>query len=101
MRARSLLCLCIVAVVLPGITGAGWTEDDLWTAEMKLDELRDAVADQVGTRRVLMMPSRGLLGFQDSRAISTDANCQRALLVFENTRACVRVMSRAVRGARW
>ena len=100
MRARSLLCLCIVAVALPGITSAGWTEDDLWTAEMKLDELRDAVADQVGIRRVLMKPSRGLLVFQDSRAISTDANCQRGLLVFEDARACVRVVSRAVRGAR-
>ena len=100
MRARCLLCLCIVAVAFLGITDAGWTEDDLWTAEMKLDELRDAVADQVGTRRVLMKSSRGLLVFQDSRAISTDANCQRGFLVFEDARACVRVVSRAVRGAR-
>ena len=58
MRARSLLCLCIVAVALPGITSAGWTEDDLWTAEMKLDELRDAVADQVGTRRERLSAAR-------------------------------------------
>jgi hypothetical protein len=53
-----LLCLCIVAVALPGIKGAGWTEDDLWAAEMKLDELRDAVADQVGTRRERLNAAR-------------------------------------------
>ena len=53
-----MLCLCIVAVALPGITSAGWTEDDLWTAEMKLDELRDAVADQVGTRRERLNAAR-------------------------------------------
>ena len=32
-------------MVIP-VAGVGWTEDDVWAAEMKLDELRDAVLDQ-------------------------------------------------------
>ena len=37
-----LACLVVLAA------GDGWTEDDLWAAEMKLDEMREAVIDQVG-----------------------------------------------------
>ena len=50
-RPQWLLCAWLAVVALPAVAGAGWTEDDLWSAEMKLDELRDAVADQVGARR--------------------------------------------------
>ena len=46
-----LLCAWLATATLPAAAGAGWTEDDLWAAEMKLDELRDAVADQVEATR--------------------------------------------------
>jgi hypothetical protein len=46
-----LLCatvLVFVSAMLP-VASTGWTEDDVWKAEFKLDELRDAVVDQVCT----------------------------------------------------
>lgn len=46
-RSRtSAVGLLLACLVVPA-AGVGWTEDDLWAAEMKLDELRDAVIDQV------------------------------------------------------
>jgi hypothetical protein len=46
--AASLLCLTLQAALLP-VGGSGWTEDDLWDNEMKLEELRDAIQDQVSS----------------------------------------------------
>jgi hypothetical protein len=45
----ALACVALAAAVGPAC-GVGWTDDDLWAAEMKLDELRDAVNDQVVLR---------------------------------------------------
>ena len=41
------VAVCTAVLCALPVTGAGWTEDDLWMAEMKLEELRDAAADQV------------------------------------------------------
>ena len=45
--ATCLLCLTLTANILLPAAAVGWTEDDVWAAEMKFDELRDAVIDQV------------------------------------------------------
>ena len=42
-----IVCVALAAAVVPAC-GVGWMDEDLWAAEMKLDELRDAVVDQVG-----------------------------------------------------
>jgi len=50
MRAATgLLVVLAAATMLPALS-VGWTEDDVWAAEMKLDELRDSVIDQVSVR---------------------------------------------------
>jgi len=50
MRAATgLLVVLAAAIMLPALS-VGWTEDDVWAAEMKLDELRDSVIDQVSVR---------------------------------------------------
>ena len=46
--AASILCLTLSVVLLP-VGGSGWTEEDLWDNEIKLEELRDAIQDQVSS----------------------------------------------------
>ena len=47
LRLWLSVAVCTAVLCALPVTGAGWTEDDLWMAEMKLEELRDAAADQV------------------------------------------------------
>lgn len=42
-----LLCGLLIFASFGWTVSFGWTEDDVWAAEMKLDELRDSVLDQV------------------------------------------------------
>ena len=60
LRLWLSVAVCTAMLCALPVTGTGWTEDDLWMAEMKLEELRDAAADQVSEpcvrRAVLCCP---------------------------------------------